>query len=148
MNKDYKLKFELVPDGCWYYNLRSILSKKQWDYIRHVAYDEADGRCMICGRKVNRLEAHERWRYDEETATCILSDVIAVCSMCHQVIHIGRTQLMGKGERAEDWFMRVNKCSYADMRAELGKANDDHIRRNKIAEWKLDLSYLKRYINE
>ena len=29
---DYKLKIELIPDGCWGSNLRAILSKKQWDF--------------------------------------------------------------------------------------------------------------------
>lgn len=148
MDKVYKLNFELVPDGCWYSNLRSILSKKQWDFIRKDAYARADGRCMICGRKVTRLEAHERWSYDEDNAVQKLEDVIAVCSMCHQTIHIGRTSLMGKQDRAEDWFMRVNKCSYAEMRQALGLATEEHARRNKISEWKLDLTYLKRYTGE
>ena len=143
-----KLNFELVPDSCWYSNLRSILSKKEWDFIRHDAYDRADGRCMICGRKVKRLEAHERWDYDEDNAVQKLVDVVAVCSMCHSAIQIGRSTLIGKGEIAENWYMRVNGISFAEMRQDLGKANIDHQRRNKIAEWKLDLSYLKRYIKD
>ena len=67
-----KLDFELVPDSCWYSNLRSILSKKQWDVVRREAYARANGRCMICGRKATRLEAHERWRYDTDTCTQVL----------------------------------------------------------------------------
>ena len=145
-NEKFKLKFELVPDSCWYSNLRSILSKKEWDYIRHDAYDRANGKCMICNRKVSRLEAHEVWQYDEKTCTQILVDVVAVCNSCHQVIHIGRTSLTGNMERAEDWYMKFNNCSYAKMKEELGKATADHQRRNKVSEWKLDLSFLERYI--
>lgn len=145
---DYKLNFELVPDGCWYSNLRSILSKKQWDFIRQDAMERAGGRCAICGRKTDRLDAHERWSYDEQNAVQKLEDVIAVCKSCHSVIHIGLTQLRGGEENAEKHFMRVNKCSYVDYRKALGEANEIHQRRNRVSEWKLDLTYLKRYINE
>ena len=63
---ELKLNFELVPDSCWYSNLRSILSKEQWDVVRKEAYSRADGKCMICGAPSFRLEAHEQWEYDEE----------------------------------------------------------------------------------
>ena len=148
MSKKYKLNFELGPDGCWYSNLRSILSKKQWDFLRKEAKDRAGGKCMICGRKTDRLEAHERWSYDEVNAIQKLEDIISVCHDCHSVIHIGRTQLKGNVERAENHFMRVNGCLYADYIAALGEANAVHRRRNEISEWKLDLSYLKRYTGE
>ena len=142
---DYKLKFEIVPDGCWYSNLRTILPKKMWDVVRKDAYLRADGKCMICSRKATRLEAHERWSYDEENGIQKLEDVIAVCHACHSVIHIGRTQLLGDEEKAIAHFCKVNKCSYADYIKELGKANEQHRRRNQISEWGVDLEYLKRY---
>ena len=141
-----KLQFELVPDSCWYSNLRSILSKKQWDYLRKEAYDRAQGRCMICGRPAKRLEAHEKWSYDEKNKVQKLEDIIAVCHDCHSVIHIGRTSLVGNMERAEKHYMKVNACSYTDFLKDLGMANTQHQRRNEIDDWKLDLSYLERYI--
>ncbi|MBR2614087.1 MAG: HNH endonuclease [Clostridia bacterium] len=144
--KDYKLNIELVPDSCWYSNLRSLLKPSMWDMLRKKAYKNADGRCQICGRKVNRLEAHERWTYDEETATQSLKEIVAVCHNCHSVIHIGRTQLLGKGEEAEKWFMKVNDCSYAEFISALGEANKLHQQRNKISEWKLDLTYLEEFL--
>ncbi len=143
-----KLQFELVPDGCWYSNLRSILSKKQWDFLKAEAKQRANGKCMICGEKTTRLEAHEKWSYDEQTATQKLEDIVAVCKDCHSVIHIGLTQLKGNEELAEKHYMKVNNCSYADYRKELGIANEIHKRRNQISEWKLDLSYLKKYVIE
>lgn len=144
----YKLDFELVPDSCWYSNLRTILSKKQWDFIKADAKERAEGKCMICGRKTDRLEAHERWSYDEENCVQKLEDIVSICKDCHNVIHIGRTQLKGDEERAEKHFMKVNNCSYAEYRQALGKANEEHKRRNLVPEWKLDLTYLKRYIND
>lgn len=143
-----KLEFEMVPDGCWYSNLRSILSKKQWDYIKLDAKRRASGKCMICGKKNDRLEAHEKWSYNEKTKTQKLEDIVAVCKDCHSVIHIGRTQLKGDEERAEKHYMEVNNCSYAEYRRNLGKANELHKRLNLVPEWKLDLTYLKRYIEE
>lgn len=141
-----KLNFELVPEGCWYSNLRSILSPAQWDAVRKEAYARANGRCGICGMPASRLEAHEKWSYDEDNAVQKLENVIAVCKNCHEVIHIGRTSLMGNEERACEHFMEVNGATYAEYRKALGEANAEHARRNRIPEWKLDLSYLRKFI--
>ncbi len=141
-----KLDFELVPESCWYSNLRSILSPAQWDVVRREAYARANGRCMICGAPAKRLEAHERWEYDEANAVQKLADVVAVCHSCHEVIHIGRTQLLGGEERAAAHFMKVNGCSYAEYRKALGEANALHRRCNLVPEWKLDLGYLKKFL--
>lgn len=140
-----KLEIELVPDSCWYSNLRSILSPAQWDVVRRDAYARANGKCMICGAPTRRLEAHERWEYDEKNAVQKLKDVVAVCRACHEVIHIGRTQVLGRGREAEEHFMKVNDCTYAQFRKALGEANATHRRRNEVAEWKLDLTWLKRF---
>lgn len=140
-----KLEFELVPESCWYSNLRSILTSAQWDVVRKEAYSRANGRCMICGAHTRRLEAHERWEYDEKHAVQKLADVVAVCHDCHSVIHIGRTQLTGGEERACAHFMKVNGCTYAEYRKALGAANEAHSRRNQVPEWSLDLGWLKRF---
>lgn len=142
---EHKLNFELVPDSCWYSNLRSILSPALWDVVRKEAYARADGRCMICGAVSKRLEAHERWEYDEKAEVQRLADVVAVCKACHEVIHIGRTTLLGGEERAAEHFMKVNGCSYPDYRKALGEANEAHRRRNSVGEWKLDLKYLEKF---
>lgn len=141
-----KLDFELVPDGCWYSNLRTLLPPGGWDVVRKKAYARAGGRCMICGAPARRLEAHERWSYDEANAVQKLEDVVAVCHACHEVIHIGRTQLAGREREAADHFMKVNGCTYAEYRAALGRANEAHRRRNGVAEWKLDLSLLPKFL--
>jgi len=140
-----KLCFELVPDSCWYSNLRSALPKEAWDKIRKKAYARAGGRCMICGARVARLEAHEQWEYDDERHIQRLKNVVAVCRACHEVIHIGRTQLMGREEEACKHFMRVNGCTYAEYRKALGEANELHRERSK-AEWQLDVSALKDFV--
>ena len=44
---DRKLQFEMVPDGCWYVNLRSHLKKSDWDKLKAYARRKANGKCAI-----------------------------------------------------------------------------------------------------
>lgn len=140
-----KLSIELIPDGSWGYNLRSVLPKNLWDIVRKDAVKEANGKCMICGTPSKRLEAHERWSFDTKTSVQKLVGVIAVCPMCHKAIHMERSHLFENAEAVEDWYMKVNGCSYADMRKDMGEANKLQKERNKVSEWFLDLSYLKKF---
>ena len=41
---------ELVPQSAFCRNLRSELSKSEWDYLRHKVYERAGNRCELCGR--------------------------------------------------------------------------------------------------
>lgn len=143
---ELKLGFELVPDGCWYSNLRSLLPPAGWDAVRKAAYARAGGRCSVCGAPCNRLEAHEQWSYDISTKTQKLENVVALCRLCHSVVHIGRTQLKGDAREAEEHFMKVNGATYAEYRKALGEANARHRELNRVDEWALDLSKLKELI--
>jgi hypothetical protein len=143
-----KLGFEIVPTGAWNNNLRTVLSKAGWDFIRKDAYARANGKCMICGRPVKRLEAHERWSYDKDNAVQKLEDVIAVCHACHSVIHIGRTQLLGFEDDAIKHFQRVNGCDYQGYIKALADATQKSVDLSTVSEWSLDLSYLERYIKD
>mgnify|MGYP005868558223 CR=1 FL=1 len=139
--KNLKLTFQLVPDGCWYTNLRSALPKEVWDRLRKAAYARSGHRCSICGAQ-GRLEAHEVWSYDDEKKIQKLENIIAVCPSCHEVIHIGRTCLIGNGARAQAHFMKVNGATESEYHAELGKANKIHAERSRF-EWLTDISKLK-----
>ena len=140
--KKYKLNFEYVPDGCWYQNLRSALPKELWDMIRKDAYKRFNYQCAVC-HKSGKLEAHERWHYDENQALQTLVDVVALCPACHQVVHIGRTYLIGKGDEAMEHFMQVNACSQAEYHEALQTATALHQKRNKIENWTTDISWIK-----
>lgn len=145
-NSERKLKFELIPAGCWKCNLHTILSKEAWDFIKKDVKIRAEGKCSIFGKKTDKLDAHEVWSYDEKKGVQKLENVIAVCKDCHNAIHICRTQAVGDAKRAEDHYMKVNGCSYAEMRKDMGDANDYNERLSKVGEWRQDLSFLKRYI--
>lgn len=140
------LKIELVPDGCWHSNLRSVLTVEQWNIIKAKARKNAGGKCSVCGRKTNCLDAHERWSYDEKKGIQKLVGIVAVCKDCHSVIHIGRTAVAGDIERAENHYMKVNGATYAEYRAALKEANEEHKRRNEVSEWAMDVSYLKKFL--
>ena len=144
--KSYKLTFEMVPEECWYSNLRSVLKPADWDIIRKDAYARAGGRCTICGRSA-RLEAHEKWSYDNEWALQKLEDVVALCRECHEVKHISRTQLMGRGMDAMEHFMRVNQCSQMDFHDALQQTNEEYLQRNRVEGWVTDISWLKNKYN-
>ena len=137
----YKLTIELVPDGCWNVNLRTAFPML-WDRIRKDAYARAKGRCMICGC-AGRLEAHERWRYDEENAVQTLETVVALCHACHEVKHIAPTQMRGRGDDAMEHFMRVNRCTQMEYHEALRIANEEQKRRNRIDSWQTDVTWLK-----
>ena len=143
MDKTYQLNFEMVPEECWYSNLRSVLNPADWDKVRKDAYARAGGKCCVCGRKNTRLEAHERWSYDEKKALQKLEDVVALCHACHEVVHISRTQLMGRGMEAMEHFQKVNGCSQMEFHAALQAANEEYLRRNRVEGWVTDITWLK-----
>lgn len=141
-----KLNIELVPDGCWYSNLRSALPPSLWEIIKKDARIRANGKCSICGKTTSKLEAHERWSYDEEKGVQKLEEVVSVCHDCHSAIHMERTAIKGDIVRAEEHYMKVNGCTYAQMKQDRSEANKTHQRRNKI-EWQADTSWLNKFIN-
>lgn len=100
---------------------------------------------MICGAPTSRLEAHEQWEYDDINCVQKLKNVVAVCRACHEVIHIGRTQLAGREREACEHFMKVNGVSYAEYRKALGEANAKH-RERSAKEWKIDVSELPKFM--
>ena len=143
-----KLDFEIMPSGAFNNNLRTALSKKAWDFIRKGAYERANYKCSMCGKKAKRLEAHERWSFDKERGIQKLEDVLAVCHACHSVIHIARTQVLGFEDKAIIHFRKVNNCDYQGYIQALKKATEKSVELSTVSEWNLDLSWLKRFIED
>ena len=140
--KKYKLEFELVPEELWRVNLRTLLLPEDWDTVRRDAYKRARYKCRICGAG-GRMEAHEKWSYDDKLALQKLEDVLALCHNCHLVKHISRAQLVGEEWTVMEHFMKVNKCSQMDYHETLAVANEEYRDRNKIEGWTTDVSWLK-----
>ena len=146
--KNLKLNFEILPSGAFNNNLRAVLSKKAWDFIRKDAYERYAHKCSICGAKPKRLEAHEVWSFDLFSKTQTLEDVISVCHLCHSVIHISRTQLIGEEDKAIVHFKKVNGVDFSAYTTALKQANLKNVELDKVDEWALNLDWLKRYIND
>jgi transposase-like protein len=140
------LTIELVPKTCWYSNVRSHVTKEEWDRLRKIVYREAGNVCEICGGVGRRwpVECHEVWRYNDEAHVQKLERLIALCPACHEVKHIGLAGVRGHQAQALAHLAKVNGWSKEDAKLYLEACFEQWSRRNRH-EWKLDISYLERF---
>ncbi|HEY0546478.1 MAG TPA: HNH endonuclease [Pyrinomonadaceae bacterium] len=140
------LTIELVPKTCWYSNVRSHVSKDEWDRLRKIVFGEAGNVCEICGGVGGRwpVECHEVWRYDDETHVQKLERLIALCPACHEVKHIGLAGVRGRQRQALAHLAKVNGWSKEDATLYLEACFEQWSKRSRH-EWKLDISYLERF---
>jgi hypothetical protein len=136
---------DLVPSTCWFTNVRSCVDEGQWDALRSMVYRRAHQRCEACGASRGsdrrRLEAHERWEYDEATYTQSLRRLIALCWSCHRATHFGFAQVTGAAAEATAHLRAVNGWSAREADAHIDRAFALWDRRS-VHEWQLDLSIL------
>jgi hypothetical protein len=142
MNK--QLTIELVPKTAWFSNVRSMVSKKDWDTIRKKIYEQANNKCQICGCMGTRhpVECHEIWEYDDKEHIQKLKGMIALCPACHEVKHIGLANVRGRGEIAQAHLAKINKWK--------SKQTSDYIdeqfskwKERSTFKWKIDLTWLE-----
>lgn len=141
-----KLTIELVPSTSWMNNVRAVLSKKQWDYLRSQVASKAYNICEICGSvgPKHPVECHEIWSYDNKNLVQKLEGMIALCPDCHMVKHMGFAIIKGKEIQALRHLMSVNKITKKEAKAYIQEAFRIWEERSQ-KEWTLDLSYLKEY---
>ena len=131
---------DLIPQSCWFTNVRSCVAPADWHRLRKMVYRRAGQQCEICGSKV-RLEAHERWAFDNATGTQRLVRLICLCRACHAATHFGLAQLQGRGEQARAHLMTVNSWTASQADDHIGAAFMLWRHRSRFA-WELDLSIL------
>lgn len=139
-----RLSVELVPATCWYTNVRSNVSRADWEKCKRFVKERSGERCEICGGRGRRypVDCHEIWEYDEDTLTQRLVDLIALCPSCHEVKHLGRAMRIGNGNRAVAHLMKVN--GWSESRAEQYCMLVFQIWQMRSAyEWRLDISFLE-----
>lgn len=139
------LTVELVPQTCWFSNVRDHVNKKTWDTLRKATYKKAEYLCEICGGRGDQwpVECHEIWDYDDKNHIQILKGLIALCPKCHEVKHIGLTGLRGKEKEAKIHLAQVNAWNDEETEIYLKKVWRIWHKRSQ-QEWKLDLSWLEQ----
>lgn len=85
-----------VPPPLHGLSPRVILGAKWWDVVRKEAYAKHDDTCHACGVHKSKafykkyLEGHEKYDIDYEKCTIVLDEIVALCHLCHNYIHVGR----------------------------------------------------------
>lgn len=141
-----RLTIELVPQTCWFSNVRDQVPPRDWDRIRRQVYENAGRRCEVCGGRGPRhpVECHEVWEYDEAAGVQRLVRMIALCPACHEVKHIGLAGIRGRADLAREHLAQVNGWSsgVADQYIEEAFAT---WRSRSARPWSLDISSLAAY---
>ncbi|MEU5429066.1 DUF5710 domain-containing protein [Streptomyces olivoreticuli] len=137
---------DLVPSSCWFTNVRSCVSPRDWERLRRMITRRAGMRCEACGAGEDRqtkrwLEAHERWIYDDTSRTQRLKRLICLCTDCHTVTHYGYAQVRGLESKAFAHLIKVTKMDGVTARRHIDSAFALW-RRRSATTWKLDLSIL------
>lgn len=141
-----KLTIELVPSSSFYNNVRSAVTKAQWDIIRKQVYSKAYDLCEICGGTGPKhpVECHEIWSFNDKTLIQKLDGMIALCPNCHSVKHYGLAQIQNKHENALKHFMKVNSISKKKAEKYIAEAFMIWSKRSS-KNWTVDISILKEY---
>tara|TARA_R110000851_G_scaffold110632_3_gene233480 strand:+ start:828 stop:1391 length:564 start_codon:yes stop_codon:yes gene_type:complete len=142
------LDIELIPSNSWGNNLRSLLRGCTWDRLRKHTYQLANSKCEVClsdglqqGRK-HAVECHEIWEYDDINRIQLLKGLVALCPICHQCKHLGRTLGTGAGARAVQHLATVNNMTLDETESYINLAFYIHNLRSHGDAWVLDLNWL------
>jgi hypothetical protein len=137
---------DLVPSSCWFTNVRSCVSERDWERLRRMITGRAGLRCEVCGQSEDRsagrwLEAHERWAYDEAAHVQSLRRLICLCTDCHTVTHFGLATIKGRDAQALRHLRAVTGLSAGDVDVLVEVAFELWSQRSRF-DWALDLGIL------
>ena len=138
------LYVELVPQTCWFSNVRNHVTKPEWDTIRKSVFQKAAYRCEICGGKGEKwpVECHEIFEYDDKLKLQTLVGMIALCPACHQAKHFGLARVLHTDKQAMCHLCEVNGWTidqgvdHVNQQMTIGIERSQH-------EWTVDLQFLK-----
>lgn len=137
---------DLVPSTCWFTNVRSCVTERDWERLRRMVVGRAGQRCEVCQAAADRrqgrwLEVHERWTYDDRTRVQRLGRLICLCTPCHTVTHFGLAQLRGREAEAKRHLMAVTGMGPAQAQEHIDQAFEVWYARSQYV-WELDLGIL------
>ncbi|TDZ93484.1 DUF5710 domain-containing protein [Mycobacteroides salmoniphilum] len=136
---------DLVPSSCWFTNVRSCVSPRDWERLRFMIYRRAGYRCEACGGERDSaagvyLEAHERWIFLAGNVQ-VLKRLICLCTLCHEVTHFGLARLRGRGAEALEHLVAVNDWNSHTARGHIDDAFQLWQTRS-ASDWTLDITML------
>jgi hypothetical protein len=138
------LSIELVPESCWYSNVRSNVSPDIWETLKKRTFHKAGYVCEICGEKGKTwpVECHEIWSYDDQLHIQKLQELIALCPSCHEVKHMGFANTQGRGEIAMQHLATINHWSTQKTNEYV--LNCFHLWQQRSQHpWTLDITWLE-----
>ncbi len=147
-NNDLKMRVELIPRNLWGSNLRTLLRPATWNRLRKACYEKAGHVCEVCGHtgleqgRKHKVEAHERWEYNDTTNTQTYRGLIALCPRHHEVAHIGRALATGRGGRAIQLLAITNDSTIAETEEYVSQCMMIHMIRSQRGDWSLNLQDL------
>jgi hypothetical protein len=138
-----KLTIELVPKTCWFSNVRSQVTKADWEILKKETSKNAKRKCEICAGRGPKwpVECHEVWSYDDKKKIQKLERLIALCPSCHEVKHIGFAGTRGRSYIATEHLANVNDISVDDATDYVHGAFVLWRDRSQY-NWELDISWL------
>lgn len=142
------LTIELVPETCWFSNVRDHVDADQWKTVKKTTFKNASYMCEVCGGVGDEhpVECHEIWDYDDTQKVQTLKGTIALCPSCHEVKHIGFANTRGRGAIAEAWLKQINQWSEQQTDAYIHQAFEVWKERSK-KKWTLNLDWLNQTFN-
>ena len=139
------LSIELIPESAWHNNLRTVLTKEDWDTLRRYVYKRAGYECQICGSVGDDwpVECHEVWAFTIPNGYPIqgLIDLIALCPMCHRVKHIGRSFSEEDAIEVFNHFCNINKLTFRQAEGIIARAKRRCFERGQH-KWTLSIDRL------
>lgn len=140
---------DLIPETCWFTNVRSCVVPRDWERIRRMVIRRAGKRCEVCGSGEDRsrqprsrwLEVHERWAYDQSHLVQTLKRLICLCTDCHTTTHYGLAQLRGLEAEALAHLRVVTHMSELEAKAHVSSAFKLWRQRSQHV-WTLDIAML------
>ena len=132
---------DLIPSSCWFTNVRSCVHPSDWNLLRKYVYSRANNQCECCHSSSHGIEAHERWEYNNEIKIQKLVRLVALCTCCHEVTHIGLSGIRGKSEETKKHLKKIRNFSSDDFNQHVSEAFFLFEERSRF-EWTLDLTLL------
>lgn len=153
VNRKAKINIELVPYEAQGFNVRSRVSKEQWEAICRVVHKKATPRgkfkCEQCGMDgiqqgfKHPVECHEVWEFNESARTQTLVGMVSICPMCHKAKHIGLAEKMGFGDRVRKHMAKFNRWKPQQVENYI-QSCFMIVKQKSGRHYKLDLTYLNR----